>query len=101
MRKPLIIYGDGKQSRDFVHVNDVVNANYKALLSNLTGEVFNVGFGKNYTINFLASLISSNIKHTKKREGEARETLANIANIKKKLNWEPKIDIKTGLSLTI
>ena len=101
LRKPLIIYGDGKQSRDFVHVNDEVNANYKALLSNLTGEVFNVGFGKNYTINFVASLISSNIKHTKKREGEARETLANIANIKKKLNWEPKIDIKTGLSLTI
>lgn len=99
--KPLIIYGDGKQRRDFVHVNDVVNANYKILLSNINGETFNVGFGKNYSINYIAKLISSKIKHTKKREGEARETLANINKIKKMLKWKPAIDIKKGLSIEV
>ena len=97
--KPLIIYGDGKQKRDFIHVSDVVQANYKALLSKSNGEVFNVGYGKNYSINYLAKLISTNIKHTNKREGEARETLASISKNKKYLKWKPKIDLIKGLGL--
>ena len=44
--KPLTIYGDGKQKRDFIHVNDVVRANYKCMISNINGEIFNVGYGK-------------------------------------------------------
>jgi len=99
--KPLMIYGDGKQKRDFIHVGDVVRATYKALLSKSNGEVFNVGSGKNFSINYLAKLISTNIKYTKKREGEARESLANISKIKKYLNWKPKIDLIEGLKLKI
>lgn len=97
--KPLIIYGDGKQRRDFVHVSDVVFATYKALLYKSNGEIFNVGYGKNYSINYLAKLISTKIKYTNKREGEARESLANISKIKKYLNWKPKIDLIKGLKL--
>lgn len=99
--KPLVIYGDGKQRRDFIHVNDVVNATYKVLKSNINGEIFNVGFGKNYSINFIAKLISSNIRYKKKRKGEPRVTLANINKIKKILGWKPTIDIKKGLSIEI
>jgi len=97
--EPLVVFGDGKQRRDFIHVNDVVNANYKILLSKIKGETFNIGFGKNYSINYIAKLISSNIRYAKKREGEARETLANIDKIKKLLNWKPTIDLKKGLNL--
>lgn len=95
--KPLTIYGDGKQKRDFIHVNDVVRANYKCIISNINGEIFNVGYGKNYSINYLSSLISNNIRYTKKRKGEARETLADIKKIKEKLSWKPNIDIKDGI----
>ena len=97
--QPLVIYGDGKQRRDFIHVNDIVNANFKILNSNINGEIFNVGFGKNYSINFIAKQISSNIQYTKKRKGEPRVTLANISKIKKMLKWKPIINIKKGLSI--
>ncbi len=61
--------------------------------SKKSGEIYNVGFGKNITINYLAKLISEKKIHTKKRIGEARETLANINKLKK-LNWRPKIQIE-------
>ena len=97
-KKPLIITGDGNQKRDFIHVNDVVIANYKALISNIKGEIFNVGYGKNYTINYISKLISKNISYTKKRVGEARKTLADINKIKRKLKWKPTISIVKGIS---
>ena len=76
---------------------DVVIANYKALLSKTKGEVFNVGFGSNFSINYIAKLISKKIRYTKKRKNDAKETLANIDKIKKKLNWKPSIDVKDGI----
>lgn len=96
----LKIYGDGYQKRDFIHIDDVIKANYKVLKSGKNGEVYNVGFGKNITINYLAQLISKKIIHTKKRIGEARETLANIKKLKK-LNWSPKIQIEKGIKLLL
>lgn len=96
----LKIYGDGYQKRDFIHIDDVIRANYKVFKLGKSGEVYNVGFGKNITINYLAQLISKKIIHTKKRMGEARETLANIKKLKK-LNWNPKIDIKAGIKLLL
>lgn len=96
-KKHLTIFGDGTQKRDFIHINDVVIANYKALLSKTKGEVFNVGFGSNFSINYIAKLISKKIRYTKKRKNDAKETLANIDKIKKKLNWKPSIDVKDGI----
>ena len=93
---PLIIFGDGNQRRDFIHVDDVVKANYKVLNTLKNGEVYNVGFGKNFSINELAKLISKKIKYAKKRKGEPRETLANINKLKK-LNWKPQISLKEGV----
>jgi nucleoside-diphosphate-sugar epimerase len=57
--KPLTIYGDGKQTRDFVYVDDVVKANILAMKSKKVGkgEVINICSGKNYSINYIAKLI--------------------------------------------
>jgi UDP-glucose 4-epimerase len=92
----LKIVGDGEQRRDFVHVNDVVSANILAFKHDnlLNGEVFNVGCGKNYSINEIASFISKNSEYIPFREGEARNTLANIDKIKNILNYTPNFDVK-------
>lgn len=89
----LTIYGDGEQTRDFTYVGDVVRANILAAESGSQG-VFNVGSGTSHSISEIAGWISSNIVHSKKREGETRDTLADITNIKNVFGWEPGVDLK-------
>lgn len=85
----LTITGDGKQRRDFVHVDDVVRANILAMEyeGNKHGTVFNVGTGTNYSVNQIAKMISDDIRYIEKRPGEARETLANNKKIMTEFNW--------------
>lgn len=87
----LTITGDGKQRRDFVHVNDVVKANILAMEYNgdKHGEVFNVGVGKNYSVNEIARMISDNYRYIDARPGEARVTLANNYKLTSEMNWYP------------
>lgn len=89
--QPLTIVGDGNQRRDFTHVDDVVKANI--LMMDYDGEmhgtVFNVGTGKNYSINELAAMISDNVTFIPPRIGEAQETLADITKICSQINWSP------------
>lgn len=94
----LTITGDGKQTRDFTHVSDVVSANLLAAKKEeiKKGEVFNIGFGKNYSINDLAKMISNDIKHIPARF-EPHDTLADNSKAKKVLGWEPKVDLKEGI----
>ena len=93
--EPLTIFGDGLQRRDFIHVSDVVDAN--ALISFMEcdnwGEVYNIGFGKNWSIQEIADSISDNQVHLSARSGEMRETLADIRKAKAELTWKPKVDI--------
>lgn len=93
--EPLTIFGDGLQRRDFIHVSDVIQAN--ALISFMEcdewGEVYNIGFGKNWSIQEIANSISENQIHLPGRPGEMKETLADIEKAKTKLNWKPKVDI--------
>jgi len=101
--QPLTVVGDGEQTRDYVHVNDVVSANILAATydKSLNGEIFNVGTGKNYSVNWIAKQIEtdlSKITHIPPRVGEARDTIANNRKIKNKLNWSPTIDLKDWLS---
>jgi UDP-glucose 4-epimerase len=94
----LTIVGDGEQRRDFTHVNDIVNANIMAAISNTEdqhyGQVYNVGTGKNYSINEVAAFISDNVKNISPRIGETRITLADNSKIKKVFGWEPKVNLK-------
>jgi len=89
--EPLTIVGDGNQKRDFTHVDDVVEANIRAMWckENLNGTLFNVGTGTNYSIIELARMISDTIKFIPPRPAESRETLADNHRIQVFLNWEP------------
>ena len=105
--KPLIIYGDGKQTRDFVYVSDVVKAIIKALKSNVDFGVFNVGSGKPTSINELAELIKEltnrelKIVHENDRIGDVRHSYANIKRIKEVLEWVAEVELREGLRKTI
>lgn len=96
----LTITGDGTQRRDFVHVNDVVEANIRAmqyepkeLEKDYHGEVFNIGSGKSYSVLELARMIDERYSFIDARPGEAKETLADIKKAKKILRWSPKEDL--------
>ena len=88
----MTIVGDGKQTRDYVHVADVVNANILAATSDihLAGDVFNVGSGKDYSVLELANMMKGEYTFLPERVGEARHTLADITKIKQYFGWEPK-----------
>ena len=95
--KPLTIVGDGKQTRDFVHVTDLVEAIILASHKGKNSEIYNVGGGKEISINYIASRISEKFINIPKRPGEPDRSLADIAKIKKKFNWKPKISIEEGI----
>jgi len=91
----MTIVGDGMQRRDYTHVQDVVSANMKIIDNDLNGfEIFNVGTGINYSVIEIAEMIGGSYKFIPKREGEAKETLADISQIKEKLGWAPNVMIK-------
>ncbi len=96
--EPLSIVGDGTQRRDFVYVGDVVKANICAAFTNVNssafGRVYNVGTGKNISINEIAQLISTNTYFIPPREGEAPENLAEISKLRNTFDWEPEMTVK-------
>ncbi len=96
--KPLTIVGNGNQTRDFIHVNDLVDGLIKAAVSKKTGEIYNIGSGKEVKVNTIAKLIGGKKINIPKRPGEPNRSLADIKKIKKDLRWSPKISIKEGIS---
>jgi UDP-glucose 4-epimerase len=98
-----IINGDGTQTRDFVHVDDVVRANIMAMKSNVDHGFFNVGTATTISVNELADIIVAefglNVKpiHGPALPGDVHTTKADISQAKKLLNWEPKIGIREWL----
>ena len=95
--EPLTIVGDGEQRRDYIYVKDVANANIMAAISNpdddAYGQVYNIGSGKNYSVNEIASFISNDTINIPPRIGEARNSLANIEKIRKTFAWKPEVDV--------
>jgi len=100
-----IINGDGEQTRDYIFVRDVVNANLLALKLN-GSDTFNVGTGQETSVNELTHLIlevaESNIKvkASKKNNFEQRRSCLDCKKLKGSLNWSPKVSLKEGLSET-
>lgn len=94
----LTITGDGEQTRDFIHVRDVVRANILAMENRGVGrgEVINIGFGKSYSVNQIADLIGGVKKYISPRI-EPKHTLADNSLAKKLLGWEPKVKLRDGL----
>ena len=101
--KPLRIDGDGEQTRDLVHVNDIVSANIFCMehKENFNGKFLNVGSGKSVSMNYIKNFINKyhNVEwlQAPERKGDVRHTLANINELKK-LGWKPKITIDDGLN---
>ena len=97
--KPMTITGDGRQTRDFTSVHDVVRANILAMRSSKVGggEVINIGAGKNQSINKIAELIGGPVKYIPARF-EPHDTLADNSLAKKLLGWKPEVSIEEGIA---
>jgi UDP-glucose 4-epimerase len=99
---PLIIHGDGSQTRDFVHVDDVCKANILAMNnSDLVNDTINVGTGEMVSIKELADLISPNQIHIEKRKVDLQHTLCDTTKLFEKLNWIPDKKIKDYIKYII
>lgn len=102
------IYGDGKQTRDFTYVENVVEANLLACFKEgIEGEVFNIAYGASTSVNELLRLL---LELTGKdavpiyeppRAGEVRHSLADISKAREKMSYNPKISLREGLRKTI
>jgi UDP-glucose 4-epimerase len=101
--KPLTVVGDGEQRRDFTYVGDVVDAIVCAGSSNITGEIFNVGSGREpVTINRLVELLGAKeVVHIPKRPGEPDITCADVSKIKKMLSWQASVSIEDGVKVML
>lgn len=95
--KPYTVVGDGKQTRDFTYVTDIVDALITAAGSDLTGEIFNVGSGGHYSINELIKILGGDRVYIPKRPGEPDCTFADITKIEKMLSWRPQVGFKEGV----
>ena len=96
-KKPLTVVGNGKQTRDFIHVDDLINAFIKIAKSNLVNKVYNLGSGNETSINKIASLFGGKKTFLPKRLSEPNKSCANISKIKKDINWKPTITIEEGI----
>ena len=97
--KPFTVVGDGKQTRDFTFVEDVVSAFIEMLDDKINNEIFNVGSGQTYSINNLIKLLGKNkIVNIPKRPGEPDCTFADISKILKKQNGNQKFHLRMVLT---
>lgn len=102
-----VIYGTGEKRRDFIYVDDINDFHIECIHNEeTTGKVFNLGSGKNYSVNdiyhTIASLLGSDVRPVYKPDlpGEAFANLADIAEAKK-IGWQPKVSLEEGLLKSI
>lgn len=102
------INGDGEQTRDFTFIENVVQANIKAVFSKInTHEVYNIAYGDRISINKLwesiKTLTNSTAEglHGSKRVGDVRDSLASIEKANKQLNYKPEFNLEKGLQLSL
>lgn len=105
--KPVTINGDGNQTRDFTFIENVIQANIKSCFSYLNKhEVFNVACGNRISVNNLWNKIKklshseSTINYGNSRQGDVRDSLADITKSKKLLSYSPNVNIDEGLKIT-
>lgn len=104
--QPLVVFGDGEQSRDFICVDDVVEATMLALESgNTVGKTFNVCTGKPTTINELVQIIKEikrrnlQVVHQGSRKGDLKKSYGDPDKVRKILGFKAEIDLRKGLEL--
>jgi len=105
-REPLTVYGDGQQTRDFIHVEDICRAIILALEAPLGGEVFQIGTGKETSVLELATLLQqilncpAEINFVPARRGEVRRSFCDISKAKVILGFEATRSLREGLEET-
>ena len=93
----MTIVSPGTQRRDFTYIDDVVEANMCAMnacIRKIGHKVYNVGTGKNYSMNEIADMLGDYKKIIPARPAEVKETLADISETIKDLGWSPKFDLR-------
>ncbi len=108
VKKPITVYGDGEQSRDFTYVENVVEANLMALQASAApGNVCNIGCGERVTLNTLIRLleeimgVKAEVNYADPKPGDVRHSLADITAARRLLGYEPKVWLKEGLMRTV
>lgn len=99
--QPYTVVGDGRQTRDFTFVSDVVAAFITAAESDAVGEVFNVGSGQTYSVNRLVELLGGDVVHIPWRPGEPDCTFADTRRIRDGLRWAPQVSFERGVALML
>ena len=105
--REITIYGDGKQTRDFTFVSDVVEATLQAAESGNKMGIYNIGGGTrvplNQTVTLLEDLLGKKIrlKYVKKQKGDVQDTCAEISKAKQELGYNPKVSLEEGLKRQI
>ena len=101
--KELFITGDGTQKRDLTYISDVVDATLKSMKFKDKSEIFNISGGKQYTLNEIVNQCfevageQTKINYIERPIGDQEETFGDNRKAKIKLNFEPKVDLKSGL----
>lgn len=91
---PLTIYGDGNKRRDFTHIDDIVDGLIRIYTKEKWGFIFELGRGKNYSINDIADMFGGDRVYMEEKPGEALVTLCDSALAKEHLGWEAKLNIE-------
>jgi UDP-glucose 4-epimerase len=105
--EPSFINGDGLQTRDFIYVDDVVEAFVSSLDDNISGNCFNIGTGQEKNLLDIISAIESSlnnklkIEHLKEKKGEERRSCLDSSKAKNILNWEAEVCLDEGIKKTI
>jgi UDP-glucose 4-epimerase len=99
--QPLTIVGDGTQTRDFIHVFDLVEAIIAVATKAKNNQIFNVASGKETSVNQIAEIIGGDKISIPKRPSEPDRSLADITKISSELNWQPKISINQGVKMML
>ena len=110
-KKPLFIFGDGKQTRDYIHVDDIVSAIYKSMKNKNKYVAHHIGTGVETTINQIIGLITSTFKlhrleipkiiYKNIRTGDMKNNYLYIKNTQNKLGWKARTTLEKGIRKTI
>jgi UDP-glucose 4-epimerase len=106
-KQPIVVHGDGEQSRDFTHIDNVVQANLLSCrMPGVGGEIFNIACGERHSLLEIAEIIGRFVgrelerKHVEPRRGDVRHTLASIDRARRLLGYDPTVGFEEGLRRT-
>jgi nucleoside-diphosphate-sugar epimerase len=107
--RPVVVYGDGEQTRDFVYVEDVVRANQlAATVDDVPGQCLNIASGDESSVNELLAMVCRlagrddvAVRHESVRAGDVPHSCADIGLARRALGYEPQVTLEEGLERTL